>query len=85
MRRWRRLLSRGAEGAILEGRPIQVFNNGEMERDFTYVDDIVEGVFQLAQTGRHPGVARAERYQLRASKPYCPDHCYRQRGWADPA
>ncbi len=30
--------------AILEGRPIDVFNNGKMKRDFTYVDDIVEGV-----------------------------------------
>jgi UDP-glucuronate 4-epimerase len=33
--------------AILEGKPIQVFNNGEMERDFTYVDDIVEGIFRV--------------------------------------
>ncbi|MGM0583569.1 MAG: NAD-dependent epimerase [Pseudomonadota bacterium] len=30
--------------AILEGRPIRIYNNGEMERDFTYIDDIVEGV-----------------------------------------
>ena len=30
--------------AILEGRPIEVFNNGQMKRDFTYVDDIAEGV-----------------------------------------
>lgn len=30
--------------AILEGRPIQIFNNGRMQRDFTYVDDIVAGV-----------------------------------------
>jgi UDP-glucuronate 4-epimerase len=30
--------------AIVEGRPIEVFNNGDMERDFTFVDDIVEGV-----------------------------------------
>jgi UDP-glucuronate 4-epimerase len=33
--------------AILEGRPIDVFNHGEMERDFTYVDDIVEGVVRI--------------------------------------
>lgn len=33
--------------AILAGRPIQVFNHGQMWRDFTYVDDIVEGVLQL--------------------------------------
>ena len=30
--------------AILEGRPIRVFNNGEMRRDFTYIDDIVSGI-----------------------------------------
>ncbi len=30
--------------AILEGRPIDVFNRGQMRRDFTYIDDIVEGV-----------------------------------------
>ena len=30
--------------AILEGRPIRLFNNGEMERDFTYIDDITSGV-----------------------------------------
>ncbi len=30
--------------AILEGRPIDVFNHGKMKRDFTYIDDIVEGV-----------------------------------------
>ena len=30
--------------AIFEGRPIQVFNNGDMRRDFTYIDDIVSGV-----------------------------------------
>ena len=35
--------------AILEGRPIDVFNNGNMERDFTYVDDIVEGVARVIE------------------------------------
>ena len=33
--------------AILEGQPINVFNNGNMERDFTYIDDIVEGVSRV--------------------------------------
>jgi len=33
--------------AMLEGKPIQVFNNGEMVRDFTYVDDIVESLLRL--------------------------------------
>ena len=32
--------------AILEGRPIDVFNHGKMKRDFTFVDDIVEGVLR---------------------------------------
>ncbi len=33
--------------AIIEGRPIDVFNHGKMQRDFTYVDDIVEGVVRV--------------------------------------
>jgi UDP-glucuronate 4-epimerase len=33
--------------AILEGRPIDVFNHGNMQRDFTFVDDIVEGVVRV--------------------------------------
>ncbi|MDX8403833.1 MAG: NAD-dependent epimerase [Mariprofundaceae bacterium] len=33
--------------AILEGRPIDVFNYGKMKRDFTYIDDIVEGVLRV--------------------------------------
>lgn len=32
---------------ILEGKPIKVFNYGQMERDFTYIDDIVEGIYKL--------------------------------------
>ncbi len=35
--------------AILEGRPIDVFNNGQMKRDFTYVDDIVESVVRVSE------------------------------------
>jgi len=33
--------------AILEGRPIDVFNHGKMRRDFTYIDDIAEGVIRV--------------------------------------
>jgi len=33
--------------AILEGKPIDVFNHGKMRRDFTYIDDIVEGVIRV--------------------------------------
>lgn len=35
--------------AILQGRPIKVFNHGQMQRDFTYIDDIVEGVVRVMQ------------------------------------
>ncbi len=34
--------------AILDGKPIKVFNNGLMQRDFTYIDDIVEGVVRVS-------------------------------------
>ncbi len=34
--------------AILEGQPIDVFNHGQMQRDFTYIDDIVEGVVRVS-------------------------------------
>jgi len=33
--------------AILDGKPIKVYNHGKMRRDFTYIDDIVEGVFRV--------------------------------------
>jgi UDP-glucuronate 4-epimerase len=36
--------------AIFEGKPIQVFNKGEMRRDFTYIDDIVAGVLAALET-----------------------------------
>jgi UDP-glucuronate 4-epimerase len=40
--------------AILEGRPIDVFNHGKMQRDFTYIDDIVEGVLRLLDRTAEP-------------------------------
>jgi len=42
--------------AILAGRPIQIFNHGRMERDFTYIDDIVDGVFRLTDRLPQPDV-----------------------------
>ena len=33
--------------AILDDNPIQVFNHGKMKRDFTYIDDIIEGIFRI--------------------------------------
>ena len=41
--------------AMLEGKPIRVFNGGDMLRDFTYIDDIVEAVTAIVEKP-HPGV-----------------------------
>ncbi|MCQ2050763.1 MAG: NAD-dependent epimerase [Bacteroidaceae bacterium] len=40
--------------AILNGEPIKVFNNGDMMRDFTYIDDIVEGVIRVLDKTPEP-------------------------------
>jgi UDP-glucuronate 4-epimerase len=42
--------------AILAGQPIKVFNHGDMRRDFTYIDDVVEGVVRVMS---HPAAAGA--------------------------
>jgi len=59
-------------GAILEGRPIEVFNHGRMRRDFTYVDDIAEGVLRtldrVAQP-EHAGAAPARLYNIGNNRP----------------
>ncbi len=43
--------------AILEGKPIDVFNYGNMRRDFTYIDDIVEGVVRVLDRPARPDPA----------------------------
>jgi len=43
--------------AILEDRPIDVFNHGKMVRDFTYIDDIVEGVYRVIHRRPEPNMA----------------------------
>ncbi|OQY03287.1 MAG: NAD-dependent epimerase [Planctomycetales bacterium 4572_13] len=43
--------------AILEGKPIDVFNHGKMRRDFTFVDDIIEGVIRVID---HPPAGRSD-------------------------
>ena len=43
--------------AILEGQPIDVFNHGKMQRDFTYIDDIVEGVIRTSDHTAEPNPA----------------------------
>jgi UDP-glucuronate 4-epimerase len=40
--------------AILEGKPINLFNNGDLQRDFTYIDDIVEGVARVLANPAKP-------------------------------
>ncbi len=43
--------------AILAGKPIDVFNHGKMRRDFTYIDDIVEGVVRVMKNSPDPNPA----------------------------
>jgi len=43
--------------AILEDRPIDVFNHGRMARDFTYIDDIIEGVYRIIHHRPEPNKA----------------------------
>ena len=43
--------------AILAGEPIKVFNNGNMQRDFTYIDDIVEGIIRVTDKPASPNTA----------------------------
>ncbi|MBF2000276.1 MAG: NAD-dependent epimerase [Synechococcales cyanobacterium M58_A2018_015] len=43
--------------AILSGQPIKIFNHGKMRRDFTYIDDIVEGILRLMQSIPQPNTA----------------------------
>ena len=53
--------------AIAAGRPIQVFNNGHMERDFTYIDDVVSAVAAAASLRLAPGEHRL--YNIGNSRP----------------
>lgn len=45
--------------ALLEGKPIQVFNQGDMQRDFTYIDDIAEGVVRILNVVPTSGISTA--------------------------
>lgn len=50
--------------AILEGKPIKVFNHGDMRRDFTYIDDIVEGVVRVLDKTATPAEGSAAPYRI---------------------
>ena len=58
--------------AILEGTPIDVFNRGEMERDFTYIDDVAEGVLRVLDrpAAPDPGFDPANPDPAVSSAPY---------------
>jgi len=55
--------------AIFEGQPIQVFNRGQMKRDFTYIDDIVGGVVAAVDRPPKAGDGRHRLYNLGNHKP----------------
>ncbi|MEB3281420.1 MAG: NAD-dependent epimerase [Lyngbya sp.] len=55
--------------AILDGKPIKVFNYGKMQRDFTYIDDVVEGVVRVIDKIPQPNL-QAESYTKAPYKIY---------------
>lgn len=57
---------------ILAGQPIEVYNHGKMKRDFTYIDDIVEGVLRVADrvAQPHPGWSGSQPDPGTSSAPY---------------
>lgn len=50
--------------AIVNDRPIKVFNHGNMERDFTYIDDIVEGVVRIIEKSSEKRIQSKDYYKL---------------------
>ena len=56
--------------AALEGKPIDVFNHGNMQRDFTYVDDIVEGVVRVIDNPPFPNPTWDHQDPSRSFAPY---------------
>lgn len=55
--------------AITHDRPIKVFNNGKMMRDFTYIDDIVEGIRRIAYDGIEKKEPRNRLYNIGRGEP----------------
>lgn len=58
--------------AILSGKPIEIFNHGQMVRDFTYIDDIVEGIVRVAlkPPAGNPGWSGADPDPSTSPAPY---------------
>ncbi|RCU49434.1 NAD-dependent epimerase [Corallincola holothuriorum] len=59
--------------AILEGKPIDVYNHGKMQRDFTYVDDIVEGIVRI----QDQPAAQNSSWSGAAPQPHCSSAPYK--------
>ena len=58
--------------AILAGQPISLFNHGQMKRDFTYIDDIVEGIIRVmghVPTRPEPGLPPCRVYNIGNENP----------------
>ncbi len=55
--------------AILAGEPIKVFNNGELSRDFTYIDDIVDGIVKVIDKSMTDTDVSAEVYNIGCGHP----------------
>jgi len=58
--------------AILDGKPIDVYNHGKMQRDFTYIDDIVDGIIKLVDLPPKPN----QDWQKDPSKSFAPYKVY---------
>ena len=50
--------------AITKNKPIKVFNNGEMERDFTYIDDIINGMVRVTEQNVKERISKKEFYKI---------------------
>lgn len=55
--------------SVLEGKPIDVFNHGHMQRDFTYIDDITDGLMLLLEHPNTSSVTHHEIYNIGHSDP----------------
>ena len=50
--------------AILNNKPIQVYNNGNMERDFTFIDDVIEGIIKIIEQKTNKNIKNDNQYRL---------------------
>lgn len=62
--------------AIMEGKTIDVYNNGQMFRDFTYIDDIVDGILKLCSVTPSPYAALESHDLILGSSPIAPYEIY---------